>query len=158
VISGLPRQRHVSVIFTKLCYLCIVRKKDMEISLKKWFSNPDGKTRYKVILPAENFVSLPTKFVAIGMEFQVMKSEGQGYRLTLFGERRMGWLESVGVTPTGLSWKDEILNSTNSHQASTPWMKKKDVMAVIEKIMPLEINSWRTNDLIKPHFRNLELK
>ena len=131
----------------------------MEISLKKWFSNPDGKTRYKVILPAENFVSLPTKFVAIGMEFQVMKSEGQGYRLTLFGERRMGWLESVGVTPTGLSWKDETLNLANGiHQASTPWMKKKELVAVIEKIMPMEINSWRTNDLIKPQFRNLELK
>ena len=131
----------------------------MEIKFKKWFSNPDGKTRYKVVLPADNFANLPTKEVAIGLEFQVMKSEGQGYRLTLFGERRMGWLESVGVTPTGLSWKDETLNLANGiHQASTPWMKKKELVAVIEKIMPMEINSWRTNDLIKPHFRNLVLK
>ena len=130
----------------------------MEIKLRKWFVNGD-KTRYKVMVPASEFTNLPTKEVAVGLEFQVIKAEGLGYRLTLFGERRMGWLESVGVTPTGLSWKDEVLNTANGiSQFSTPWMRKKDVVSVIGKIMPLEIESWKSNDLIKPQFRNLELR
>jgi hypothetical protein len=130
----------------------------MEIKLKKWFVNGD-KTRYKVILPASDFEYLPTEQVIVGFEFQVMKCEDKGYRLTLFGERKMGWLEKVGVIPTGLSWKDEILNTANGiHQESTPWMRRKDLMSVIESVMPMEIESWKDNDLIKPHFRNLELK
>ena len=83
----------------------------MDIKFKKWFTNGD-KTRYKVVLPSSDFTNLPTREVAIGLEFQVIKGDG-GYRLTLFGERRKGWLESVGVTPTGLSWCDETLNLAN---------------------------------------------
>ena len=128
----------------------------MDIKFKKWFTNGD-KTRYKVVLPSSDFTNLPTSEVSIGLEFQVIKGDG-GYRLTLFGERRKGWLESVGVTPTGLSWCDETLNLTNGiSQWSTPWMRKKDLVAVIERIVPLEIASWRDNDLIKPQFRDLKL-
>jgi hypothetical protein len=128
----------------------------MVIKFKKWFEN-NGLTRYKIILPAENFKNLPGKELAISANFQVIKGE-EGYRLTLFGEGRDGWLENVGITPTGLSWKDETLNLANGiHQWSTPWLKKKDLLAVIEKIIPLEVASWKNNSLIKPEFRNLEL-
>lgn len=128
----------------------------MVIKFKKWFES-DGLARYKVVLPAENFKSLPTKEVSFALGFQVLKGE-DGYRLTIFGEDKRGWLESTGVTPTGLSWKDETLNTANGiTQWSTPWMKKKDLLAVVERLVPMEIASWRNNDLIKPQFRNVEL-
>ena len=59
----------------------------MDIKFKKWFTNGD-KTRYKVVLPSSDFTNLPTREVAIGLEFQVIKGDG-GYRLSLFGERRL---------------------------------------------------------------------
>jgi hypothetical protein len=130
----------------------------MEISLKKWFSNSDGTTRYKVVVPAVAFLNCPVKEVHISAFFQVMKKEGEGYRLSLFGESREGWFESAGVVPTWLSWKDEVLNTANGiHQWSSPWMKKKELMSVLEKVVPMEISSWKNNALMQPEFRNLKL-
>jgi hypothetical protein len=80
------------------------------------------------------------------------------YRVSLFGNRE-GWLEDAGVIPVGLSWKDEVLNTANGiSQWSSPWMKKKEVIAVLEKLMPKEVASWRDNMLVKPEFSNLVIK
>lgn len=130
----------------------------MEIKLKKWFANGDT-TRYKVVIPASEFVDYPYKEVQITAFFQVIKKEGIGYRLTLFGQSREGWLENCGVTPTGLSWKEETLNIANGiNQWSSPWMKKKELMAVLEKAVPMEIDHWKYITVNNPVFSNLKLK
>ena len=84
---------------------------------------------------------------------------GSSVCVTLFGESREGWLECAGLNPTGLSWKDEVLNTANGiNQFSTPWMKKKEVIEVLEKVMPFEVASWKKNMFIKDEFRNLIVK
>lgn len=125
----------------------------MEIKFKKWFENAEY-TRYKIVLPADNFTNCPTKEVRITSGLQVLSGEN-GYRLTTFGDIRRGWLESVGITPTGLAWDDG--DTRYSIQSSTPWMKKKDLVAVLEKIMPLEMATWKSRTDIKGMFRNLTL-
>ena len=131
----------------------------MIVKLKKWFTNLNEElTRYKVVLPAENFANCPGKEVLVSLGVQVIKGD-LGYRLTLFGESREGWLECAGLNPTGLSWKDEVLNTANGiNQFSTPWMKKKEVIEVLEKVMPFEVASWKKSPFIKDEFRNLIVK
>ncbi len=135
----------------------------MEIKLKKWFVNGD-KTRYKVVLPASNFVEFPegVKEVHFSANIQVVKDDSvpgtANYMLTLFGENRVQWLKDLGIKTTGLSWRREVLNTANGiHQATTEYMKKKDLIAVLEKVMPLEIIASNNNALTKPMFRNLTL-
>ena len=113
----------------------------MEIKLKKWFVNGD-KTRYKVVLPASNFVKFPegVKEVYFSANIQVVKDDSvpgtANYMLTLFGENRVQWLKDLGIKTTGLSWRREVLN---------------------KKVMPLEIIVSNNNALTKPMFRNLTL-
>ena len=126
----------------------------MEISLRLWFGNDDY-IRYKIVLPADNFTNCPTKEVRITSGLQVIKS-AMGYRLTTFGDSRRGWLAMAGVVPTGKSWDDG--DKRYSIQDSTPWMKKKDLIAVLERIIPMEIATWDGNALIKEEFRNLIIK
>ena len=38
------------------------------------------------------------------------------------------------------------------------WMKKKEVIEVLEKVMPFEVASWKKNMFIKDEFRNLIVK
>lgn len=135
----------------------------MEIKLKKWFVNGD-KTRYKVVLPASNFVKFPegVKEVYFSANIQVVKDDSvpgtANYMLTLFGENRVQWLKDLGIKTTGLSWRREVLNTANGiNQATTEYMKKKDLIAVLEKVMPLEIIVSNNNALTKPMFRNLTL-
>lgn len=135
----------------------------MEIKLKKWFVNGD-KTRYKVVLPASNFVKFPegVKEVHFSANIQVVKDDSvpgtANYMLTLFGENRVQWLKDLGIKTTGLSWRREVLNTANGiNQATTEYMKKKDLIAVLEKVMPLEIIVSNNNALTKPMFRNLTL-
>ena len=124
----------------------------MTIKFKKWFDNGEY-TRYKVVLPAENFTNCPTKEVRIDSSFQVI-SKGNEYRVTTFGETRNGWLERAGVAPTGLDWSD---SEKGVGQWSSPWMKKKDLLVVLERLIPLEIATYRDNPFIKEQFRNIEL-
>ena len=135
----------------------------MEIKLKKWFVNGD-KTRYKVVLPASNFVKFPegVKEVYFSANIQVVKDDSvpgtANYMLTLFGENRVQWLKDLGIKTPGLSWRREVLNTANGiNQATTEYMKKKDLIAVLEKVMPLEIIVSNNNALTKPMFRNLTL-
>ena len=135
----------------------------MEIKLKKWFVN-GGKTRYKVVLPASNFVEFPenVKEVCFSAGIQVIKDDSvpgtANYMLTLFGEDRVQWLKDLGIKTTGLSWQRETLNTANGiSQATTEYMKKKDLIAVLEKVMPLEIIASNNNALTNPIFRNLAL-
>ena len=52
-----------------------------------------------------------------------------------------------------------MLNTANGiDQFSTPWMKKKEVIEVLEKVMPFEVASWKKNMFIKDEFRNLIVK
>ena len=63
------------------------------------------------------------------------------------------------VNTTGLSWQRETLNIANGiTQATTIYMKKKDIVAVLEKVMPLEIADMGNNPMTKPEFCNLKLK
>lgn len=135
----------------------------MEIKLKKWFVNGD-KTRYKVVLPASNFVEFPegVKEVHFSAGIQVVKDDSvpgtANYMLTLFGENRVQWLKDLGIKTTGLSWQREVLNTANGiNQATTEYMSKKDLISVLEKVMPLEIIASNNNSLTKPMFRNLTL-
>lgn len=135
----------------------------MEVKLKKWFENPDGKTRYKVVVPAENFVECPTKEVHFTACIQVVKDDTidnpAKYNLTLFGEQRVQWLKDLGIPTTGLSWQRETLNIANGiNQATTEYMKKKDLISLLEKVMPLEIGEMSKNPMTKPEFCNLKLK
>ena len=93
---------------------------------------------------------------------QVVKDDSvpgtANYMLTLFGENRVQWLKDLGIKTTGLSWRREVLNTANGiNQATTEYMKKKDLIAVLEKVMPLEIIVSNNNALTKPMFRNLTL-
>ena len=135
----------------------------MEIKLKKWFVNGE-KTRYKVVIPASNVVKFPegVKEVYFSANIQVVKDDSvpgtANYMLTLFGENRVQWLKDLGIKTTGLSWRREVLNTANGiNQATTEYMKKKDLIAVLEKVMPLEIIVSNNNALTKPMFRNLTL-
>ena len=135
----------------------------MEIKLKKWFVNGD-KARYKVVLPANNFVEFPegVKEVHFSAGIQVVKDDSvpgtANYMLTLFGENRVQWLKDLGIKTTGLSWQREVLNTANGiSQATTEYMTKKDLISVLEKVMPLEIIASNNNALTKPMFRNLTL-
>ncbi len=135
----------------------------MVVKLKKWFENPDGKTRYFIALPGENFVECPTAEVLFSANIQVVKDDtiegNKKYNITLFGKERVEWLKELGIPTTGLSWQRETLNTANGiTQATTEYMQKKDAVAVLEKIMPLEVEFARNNALIKPEFRNLKLK
>lgn len=127
---------------------------EMEISLRLWFGNDDF-IRYKIALPADNFTNCPTKEVRITDGLQVIKS-AMGYRLTTFGDNRRGWLAMAGVVPTGKAWDDG--DKRYSIQDSTPWMKKKDLIAVLERVIPMEIATWADNQGIKEQFRNLKIK
>ena len=160
---GQPRKRHITGRLNVFAYLCNTIRNDMEIKLKKWFENPDGKTRYKVVVPAENFVECPTKEVHFTAGIQVVKDDTienpAKYNLTLFGEQRVQWLKDLGILTTGLSWQRETLNIANGiTQATTIYMKKKDIVAVLEKVMPLEIADMGNNPMTKPEFCNLKLK
>lgn len=135
----------------------------MEIKLKKWFVNGD-KTRYKVVLPASNFVEFPEKVkeVHFSAGIQVIKDDSvpgtANYMLTLFGENRVQWLKDLDINTTGLSWQRETLNIANGiNQATTEYMKKKDLISLLEKVMPLEIIASNNNAMTKPMFRNLTL-
>ena len=135
----------------------------MEIKLKKWFVSGD-KTRYKVVLPACNFIEFPAdvKEVYFTAGIQVVKDDSisgtANYVLTLFGENRVQWLKDLGILTTGLSWKGEPLDPANGiSQATTEYMKKKDLIAVLEKVMPLEITNSNNNEMTKPIFKNLKL-
>ena len=135
----------------------------MEIKLKKWFVSGD-KTRHKVVLPACNFIELPdhVKEVYFTAAIQVVKDDSvpgtANYVLTLFGENRVQWLKDLGILTTGLSWKGESLDPANGiSQATTEYMKKKDLIAVLEKVMPLEITNSNNNEMTKPMFKNLKL-
>jgi hypothetical protein len=138
----------------------------MDIKLKKWFSNPDGKTRYKIVLPQSDFVegTCPTKEVHLTANIQVVKDDTiQGsakYNLTLFGEERAKYLERLNVPTTGLSWQREALNVANGiTQATTEYMKKGDLLAVLEKVLRLEFaDTEKYSNVFKTYFKGLKLK
>lgn len=138
----------------------------MEIKLKKWFSNPDGKTRYKIVLPQSDFVegTCPTKEVCLTGYIQVVKDDtikgSAKYNLTLFGEERVKYLEQLNIPTTGLSWQRETLNvATGIHQATTEYMKKADLLAVLEKVLRLEFaDTSRYSNVYKACFTGLKIK
>lgn len=134
----------------------------MEIKLKKWLSNPDGKTRYKVVLPGSNFVERPTKEVYFTNCVQVVKDNTidspAKYSLTLFGEDRVNLLKELGIKTTELSWQRTTLNIANGiNQATTEYMKKKDIISLLEKVMTFEVEYSKRIGIMEPEFRNLVL-
>ena len=133
------------------------------MKLKKWFENPDGKTRYKISLPAENFVECPVSEVEFTACLQVVKDDtiesNEKYNFTVFGKERVEWFKELGVKTTGLSWQKETLNIANGiDQATSVYMKKKDIVELLERFMPYEIENLKYNALVKPEFSNLKLK
>ena len=135
----------------------------MVVKLKKWFENPDGKTRYKISLPAENFVECPVSEVEFTACLQVVKDDtiesNEKYNFTVFGKERVEWFKELGVKTTGLSWQKETLNIANGiDQATSVYMKKKDIVELLERFMPYEIENLKYNALVKPEFSNLKLK
>lgn len=127
----------------------------MIIKFKKWFEE-GGFTRYKIVLPAENFTNCPTTQVILSIP-QIVKGEN-GYRITLFGKGFEGFLERLGITPTGYTWDDEKPVGTRCVSFSTPWLKKKDILAILENLLPMLFDSWAYNQWVKPQFQDLKLK
>lgn len=137
----------------------------MEIKLKKWFTNPDGKTRYKIVLPQSDFVegTCPTKEVRVTADFQVVKDDtitgSAKYNLTLFGEERVKYFQELGIPTTGLSWQREALNVANGiTQATSEYMKKAELLAVLEKVLRLEFTGEKYSTVFKTYFKGLKLK
>jgi hypothetical protein len=135
----------------------------MNARLEKWFSNPDGKTRYKIAVDAENFVECPTKKVLFSAGLQVVKDDAiqstAKWSLTVFGEERVQWFVDLQIPIEALPWERQTLVIANGiKRADTPNMKKAELLAIINKIMVREVEYMSHNALIKPMFRNLKLK
>lgn len=135
----------------------------MNARLEKWFSNPDGKTRYKIAVDADNFVECPTKKVLFSAGLQVVKDDAiqstAKWSLTVFGEERVQWFVDLQIPIEALPWERQTLAIANGiKRADTPNMKKAELLAIINKIMVKEVEYMSRNSLIKPEFRNLVLK
>lgn len=135
----------------------------MNARLKKWFSNPDGKTRYKVVLDADNFIDCPVKEVHFSNGIQVVKDDNsplaEKWSLTVFGEERVNWFVEFQIPIDALPWeKNTIAIANGIKRADTPYMKKAEIVAILNKIMVREVESMSHNALAKPEFRNLKLK
>lgn len=135
----------------------------MNARLEKWFSNPDGKTRYKIAVDAENFVECPTKKVLFSAGLQVVKDDAiqstAKWSLTVFGEERVQWFVDLQIPIEALPWERQTLAiASGIKRADTPNMKKAELLAIINKIMVKEVEYMSHNSLIKPEFRNLVLK
>ncbi len=135
----------------------------MNARLEKWFSNPDGKTRYKIAVDADNFVECPTKKVLFSAGLQVVKDDAiqstAKWSLTVFGEERVQWFVDLQIPIEALPWERQTLAIANGiKRADTPNMKKAELLAIINKIMVKEVEFMSRNSLIKPEFRNLVLK
>ena len=135
----------------------------MNARLQKWFSNPDGQTRYRIILDADEFVECPTKFVRFSAGLQVVSDSRcdtpARWQLTVFGEERVQWFVDLGVEIESLPWEKEVLNTANGiHRADSKYMRKKDLMELLNKVMVREVEYMGRNALTMPQFRNLKLK
>jgi hypothetical protein len=135
----------------------------MNARLEKWFSNPDGKTRYKIAVDAEDFVECPAKKVLFSAGLQVVKDDAiqstAKWSLTVFGEERVQWFVDLQIPIEALPWERQTLAIANGiKRADTPNMKKAELLAIINKIMVREVEYMSHNSLIKPEFRNLKLK
>lgn len=135
----------------------------MNARLEKWFSNPDGKTRYKIALDAENFTNCPTKKVLFTAGLQVVKDDAiqstAKWSLTVFGEERVKWFVELQIPVEHLPWEKNTLAIANGiHRADTPNMRKKDLMDIINKIMVREVEYCKVNPNTKPEFRNLTIR
>lgn len=135
----------------------------MNARLEKWFSNPDGKTRYKIAVDAENFVECPTKKVLFTAGLQVVKDDAiqstAKWSLTVFGEERVKWFVELQIPVDCLPWeKNTIAIANGIKRADTPNMRKCELMEIINKIMVKEIEYNKVNPMVKPEFRNLTLR
>lgn len=135
----------------------------MNARLEKWFSNPDGKTRYKIAVDADNFVECPVKKVVFSAGLQVVKDDNAQttarWSLTVFGEERVKWFAEFGIPVEALPWeKNTICIANGIHRADTPYMRKPELMEIINKIMVREVEYMGRNLLTKPEFRDLKLK
>lgn len=135
----------------------------MNARLEKWFQNPDGKSRYKIAVDADNFTNCPTKKVLFSAGLQVVKDDAiqstAKWSLTVFGEERVKWFAELGIPVDCLPWeKNTIAIANGIKRADTPNMRKCELMEIINKIMVKEIEYNKVNPMVKPEFRNLELK
>lgn len=135
----------------------------MNARLEKWFSNPDGKTRYKIAVDAENFVECPVKKILFSAGLQVIKDDAipfpEKWSLTVFGNQRVQWFVDLQIPIDTLPWEKQTLDTANGiRRADTPFMKKKDLVDIINKIMVKEIEHNKVNPNVKPEFRNLVLR
>lgn len=135
----------------------------MNARLEKWFSNPDGKTRYKIAVDAENFVECPVKKILFSAGLQVIKDDSipfpEKWSLTVFGNQRVQWFVDLQIPIGTLPWEKQTLDTANGmRRADTPFMKKKDLVDIINKIMVKEIEYNKVNPNVKPEFRNLALR
>ena len=135
----------------------------MNARLEKWFSNPDGKTRYFIVLDADEFVECPVKKVKFSAGLQVVKDDTiqstSRWSLTVFGEERVKWFADLQIPVDTLPWeKNTIAIANGIKRADTPYMKKSQITDILNKIMVREVESMSHNALVKPEFRNLKLK
>jgi hypothetical protein len=135
----------------------------MNARLEKWFSNPDGKTRYFIVVDGDEFVECPVKKVRFAAGLQVVKDDAiqstAKWSLTVFGEERVQWFVDLQIPIEALPWERQTLAIANGiKRADTPNMKKAELLAIINKIMVREVEYMSRNSLIKPEFRNLKLK
>lgn len=135
----------------------------MNARLEKWFSNPDGKTRYKIAVDADNFTNCDVKKILFSAGLQVVKDdniEGSAkWSLTVFGEERVKWFAEFGIPVEALPWeKNTIAIANGIKRADTPNMTKKELLTYINKIMVREVQYMKINPQTKPEYRFLELK
>lgn len=135
----------------------------MNARLEKWFSNPDGKTRYFIVVDADEFVECPVKKVKFAAGLQVVKDDTiqstSKWSLTVFGEERVKWFADLQIPVDTLPWeKNTIAIANGIHRADTPLMRRCDLMKIINEIMVREVEYMGRNANIKPMFRNLVLK
>jgi hypothetical protein len=134
----------------------------MNARLEKWFTNGD-KTRYKIAVDAENFVDCPTKKVLFSAGLQVVKDDAiqstAKWSLTVFGEERVKWFAELGIPVDCLPWeKNTIAIANGIKRADTPYMKKAELISILENLMEREVEYMEVNAMIKPEYRNLKLK
>ena len=135
----------------------------MNAKLEKWFSNPDGRTRYFIVIDGEEFVECPTKRVRFSAGLQVVKDDRVStparWSLTVFGEERVKWFVELGIPVDCLPWeKNTIAIANGIKRADTPSMRKAELLEIINKIMVKEVEYMGENPNTKPEFRNLVLK
>ena len=134
----------------------------MEIKLEKWFTNGD-KTRYKIALGADNFVECPVKKILFSNGLQVVKDDSaptsSRWSLTVFGEERVKWFAEMQIPVEALPWEKNTISIANGiKRADTPYMKKAELISVLESLMEREVKYMGRNVMIKPEYRNLKLK